>query len=401
MPTCQKCGKVMADNKFYTYRDGSKTEMCKSCLTLHVDNFKPETFLWLLQKLDVPYIEEEWNKIRDKAFAKSPNLNGMSVFGKYLSKMKLNQFKDYHWADTERLKTDRARHREELTEEEAAAMEEQKTFLKEQWEKGEISEAEYMTLMPTETLHEEMAATSTQDLYAENGNAFNEDEYVSEADLPNPAEDLTDEDKKYLAIKWGRLYKLNELIELEKNYQEMMNSFDIQDADTKNTLTLICKANLKANQAIDCGDIDGFQKLSRASEQLRKSGKFTAAQNKDQGDQGMNSIGELVAYCEKNGGAIPKYEIKVPYDLIDKIIDDLKRYTKNLIYEDKALASEIENYIKQRQIVDQMRQDRQAAKENGLDQVELDDEDYNAYYEEIENQKKMDAERYAEEVNEE
>ena len=31
-------------------------------------------------------------------------MTGMSVFGKYLSKMKLKQWKDYGWADTEKLK---------------------------------------------------------------------------------------------------------------------------------------------------------------------------------------------------------------------------------------------------------------------------------------------------------
>jgi hypothetical protein len=45
--------------------------------------------------MDVPYIPEEWNILRDRAFKKNPLLNGMSVFGKYLSKMKLNQFKEY------------------------------------------------------------------------------------------------------------------------------------------------------------------------------------------------------------------------------------------------------------------------------------------------------------------
>jgi hypothetical protein len=30
-------------------------------------------------------------------------MNGMSVIGKYLSKMRLRQFKDYTWADSERL----------------------------------------------------------------------------------------------------------------------------------------------------------------------------------------------------------------------------------------------------------------------------------------------------------
>ena len=57
----------------------------------------------------------------------------------------------------------------------------------------------------------------------------------------------------------------------------MMNSFDIQDADSEHTLILACKTDLKANQAIDAGDIEGFQKLSKVSESLRKTAKWTAA----------------------------------------------------------------------------------------------------------------------------
>jgi hypothetical protein len=30
---------------------------------MHVDNFKPDTYLWILQECDVPYVPEEWNKL--------------------------------------------------------------------------------------------------------------------------------------------------------------------------------------------------------------------------------------------------------------------------------------------------------------------------------------------------
>ena len=30
---CEKCGKTMNENQFYTYKDGRKTELCKKCLT--------------------------------------------------------------------------------------------------------------------------------------------------------------------------------------------------------------------------------------------------------------------------------------------------------------------------------------------------------------------------------
>ena len=71
--TCQKCGRTMEEVKFYSYRNGEKTEMCKQCLTMHVDNFDPDTFLWILQKLDAPWVPIFWNKIRDRQYAKHGN----------------------------------------------------------------------------------------------------------------------------------------------------------------------------------------------------------------------------------------------------------------------------------------------------------------------------------------
>ena len=47
---CSKCRKTMADTNFYTYKDGSKCELCKSCLTMHINNFEPDTDMLLLGK---------------------------------------------------------------------------------------------------------------------------------------------------------------------------------------------------------------------------------------------------------------------------------------------------------------------------------------------------------------
>ena len=55
---CAKCHKTMNASNFYQYKDGSKCELCKACLTLHINNFEPDTFLWLLEKFDIPYIRE-------------------------------------------------------------------------------------------------------------------------------------------------------------------------------------------------------------------------------------------------------------------------------------------------------------------------------------------------------
>jgi len=77
---------------------------CKKCLTRHVDNWDPKTYTWILEDIDVPYIEEEWTTLLDR-YAKDPRkVTGMTILGRYLSKMKLKQFKEYGWADTERLR---------------------------------------------------------------------------------------------------------------------------------------------------------------------------------------------------------------------------------------------------------------------------------------------------------
>lgn len=88
---CSKCGREMEEAKFYKKHDGSFTELCKKCLTLHVDVFDESTFLWLLEKLDVPYVPQEWNKVINGKLTKYPNraLDHSAVFGSYLARTKL------------------------------------------------------------------------------------------------------------------------------------------------------------------------------------------------------------------------------------------------------------------------------------------------------------------------
>ena len=387
---CTKCGKMMDENtQFYTYKNGDKTTMCKKCLTMHIDNFNPETFLWLLQDMDVPYIEAEWNVLRDRAFAKNPNLNGMSVFGKYLSKMKLKQWNQYGWNDTERLKV----LNEEKLKVKQAEKEQFESLLKAQFDNGEITEAQYKTLISTETQNEDYYAGTGPALHipgAAADNPYQENNFIDESLLSGPAAQLTDEDKIYLAMKWGRLYQPADWIELERNYNEMMNSFDIQDADTINTLILLCKTNLKMNQAIDCGDVEGFQKLSKVSESLRKSAKFTAAQNKEQKSDYVDSVGELVAMCERDG-FIPRFATDIPQDKVDLTLKDMNSYVHKLVTQDLGFGQQIEDALKKIQIQQQMRESEETSKMMDGETTELIDEDYEEFYNSIEEQKELDA----------
>ena len=386
---CIKCGKTMDENtQFYTHRNGEKTDMCKKCLTMHIDNFNPDTFLWLLEKMDVPYVAEEWNILRDRAFAKNPNLNGMSVFGRYLSKMKLKQWIEYGWKDTERLKA----LKDEKNKLQQAEKEKFEAEIKAQFDNGEITEAQYKTLISTETQNEDyyMGTGPALHMPAMADNPYQEQNFIDVSLLPDPATQLTEDDKIYLAMKWGRLYTPADWIELEKNYNEMMNSFDIQDADTINTLTLLCKTNLKMNQAIDCGDVEGFQKLSKVSESLRKSAKFTAAQNKEQKNDYVDSVGELVAICERDG-FIPRYATDIPQDKVDLTLKDMNNYVNKLVTQDLGFGQQIEDALKKIQIQREMNEAEDTALMMNGETPELIDEDYEEFYNSIEAQKELDA----------
>ena len=364
--TCIKCKRTLADTKFYTYKDGAKCELCKDCLTMHIDNWDPETFLWILEKFDLPYIESEWNILRDRAYAKDPHkMTGLSVIGKYISKMKLKQFKNYTWADSDRLNQE-ANVRLQMMGGSAGTEDEQE-HIKEAYENGEISEAQYKTYIQTTAPEPRFEQISGQ--IKEVGGGFPQD-----VELIDVGADLTAEDKVYLAMKWGKMYSAADWVALEKMYNDFQNSFDIQDAATDKTLMFICKTSLKMDQALDIGDFDTYQKLSKVYDAQMKSSKFTAAQNKDEKTKQFDAIGELVAYCEKTKGAIPEYVIDTPLDIVDKVIDDLQAYTRNLITSDSGLAQQIEEYIKKRERADEQRAAKEAAKAKGLDHIELDDD---------------------------
>lgn len=380
--TCEKCHKTMDEKQFYTYKDGNKTELCKKCLTMHIDNFNPDTFLWLLKKMDVPYVPSEWNVLRDRAYAKDPNkMNGMSVFGKYLSKMKLKQWKDYGWEDSERLQAKELENSKDKIEE----WQELEKITQERFENGEISEAEYKTLVSASTQNEMLNGPTAMPIAA----TPPEDPYIQEDELYDLSEELTEEDKKYLAMKWGRLYKPSEWIELEKIYEQMTASFDIQDADTINTLILICKTNLKMNQAIDIGDLDGFQKLSRVSESLRKSAKFTAAQNKEEKNDFVDSVGELVSMCEREG-FIPRFATDIPQDKVDLTLKDMNKYLYKLVTQDLGFGQQIEDALQKIKIQQEMQESNDLSLDVDADSEELIDQDYEDFYQSVHNQKEKD-----------
>ena len=334
---CEKCNRTMNADQFYgsnnleKYPEG-KLHKCKKCTTMHVDNFNPDTYLWILQECDVPYVPEEWNKLLASYGKDRSKLTGTTIVGRYLSKMKLKQFRDYRWKDTEFLQ-------------EVANKKIEETMKRQGYEAAEIAQALATASVPIPQGEIEIP------VYQEtNDNPFlsSGDDYFAEQSggADDFVDDLTEEDRTYLRLKWGKTYKPEEWIRLEQLYEEMMASYDVQGAGHIDTLKLVCKTSLKANQLIDIGDIEGFQKMSKVYDSLMKSGKFTAAQNKAESGEFIDSIGELVALCEREG-FIPRYYIDEPNDKVDRTLQDLQSYTRDLINEETNLSAMIEHALRE------------------------------------------------------
>lgn len=370
----------MDDTQFYTskniekYPPDGKMDICKKCLTMHVDNWNPETYKWILQEIDVPYIKEEWNSLLER-YGKDPKkVTGLTIIGRYLSKMKLRQWNKYTWADTEALEKD-------STEKKVLNMKAQG------FTEDEIQEQLAIDRTPPKP-------KELEDVQAPVGTPEYQDPEEEEDDF---SDQLTEEDKLMLRLKWGRGYSWEERVRMEQLYKDMMSSYDIQGAGHKDTLIMVCKTSLKANQLIDAGDIDGFQKMQKAYDSLMKSGKFTAAQNKGESGEFVDSIGELVALCEKEG-FIPRYYTDGPQDKVDRTLQDLQQYTHTLVTEEMNLGNMIEASL--REIVkDKEREANIDVEDSDEDEdlfnyehPELTEEDYQEYEDMKESERDKDEE---------
>lgn len=368
---CEKCRSTKNEDNFYKSNNLEKypegyLNQCKDCITMHVNNWDSSTFMWILQECDVPYVPDQWNQLLAR-YGKDPSsVKGTTIIGRYLSAMKLNQFKQFRWKDTQFLQ-DKANHdKEEAMKRQGFSAAE----IAEAIEKGSFS-------VPTEPLREPPPPTDNISDY--DGDYFDKENGIQEDTSIIDA--LTDEDKLYLRMKWGKAYKPDEWVQLEKLYNDMMSSYDIQGAGHEDTLKLVCKTSLKSNQLLDMGDVEGAQKMIKMYDMLMKSGKFTASQNKAENGEYVDSVSELVAICEKDG-FIPRYYTDGPQDKVDRTLQDLQKYTHTLVTEEMNLGNLIEQAIKQIQVDKEKEElrDADAAGDDDAFEAELFDED-NSYLE--------------------
>lgn len=365
--TCSKCGRLKKETEFFKYRDGTRCDLCKTCLTMYIDNYKPETFLWILEKFDIPYIEDVWVKLTNKIYLKNPAKFGpSSVIGQYLRTVKnMAQYSDTCFADSDRINYENQKEKEKAELARAAAQNDEnyEEDLKTKLENGEISEAEYQTLSRANVVDTDETTPRVASVGFLNG---------AKLDESNITDELTESDIKYLALKWGVAYPPMAWIKMEEKYQKYAEEYEL-DTDREDVLKKICKVSLKMDEALDAEDFAAFQKLSNTYDQLRKSAKFTEVQNKEEQKREIDSLGELVRFVEREGGIIPNSNdpLEYPKDKIDFVIKDMQNYVSNLVKNELGLGEIIESFIEKME--KQKEQTVEDIIRSGLSDVEEDD----------------------------
>ena len=336
---CKKCGRERAATKFFKKKTKERIDICVDCLTMYIDNYDYTTFSWILEMFDIPYIKNVWIKMANDIYLKNPaKFSNRSVIGKYIRTMNMKQYADYCFADSDKLNMaqEMAKERREATVDKDYVLQLQKEL-----EEGKISKAQYDTLSPE--------TPSSIDKEEEEFIARKEEAIKpiqQGADEGEIRKQLTDEEYQYLLMKWGYLYQPSQLVQMEKLYNKYANEYEL-NVDREDTLKKICKTSLKMDEALDVGDTQSYQKLASVYDQLRKAGKFTEVQNKEEQERYLDSIGELVALCEREGGPIKEFvdPDEYPQDKVDFTIKDLKSYNYNLATNELNLSDLIQTYI--------------------------------------------------------
>lgn len=302
---CLKCKKVKKTTDFYSSRadltnlDG-RMSVCKQCLVTMVDENDLNSVKSVLRQIDRPFISYVWKSAKDSKRA---------TFGDYMRQINsLFQFKDMSWEDG----------------------------------------------LSDEYSDKDEAQDSVDDKSREQIKSTTREQYV------NPLDDfdLTPE----LKMKWGTKFSKEDIFQMEVLWQDMMEGYIIELPSERDYLKKCCITSVLANKAYEEGKLGEGDKLSKSYNDLMKAANFApSTRNSADKTGGVNSFSELFETIEKDG-FIPLWP-DLDNDLADKTLDHLKRWTRDLVMGDPALATLVETQI-----------NKNKREENNVEEIMLEDD---------------------------
>lgn len=339
---CPVCHKQLSPTQFFKtlnlarHPSGYLPE-CKVCMTLLVDDSDPRTFLPILKEIDIPYVPSVWNEVLQKG----ASVQTGTIIGKYISKMKLQQYKKYHWVDSE-----------ELTKQSATKMVEGLVLSgkgqaeAEQYVKDQIG---YDTVAGSVVIDEDKIKEAQVQKQLEQEELQNSDtpammavKATKELTVENSKYGLTEEEILKLKKDWGADYSEDEFLQLEQLYVDMSEAYVIQDPIAVTNARIICKMTMKMNRFLDLDDIEAVSKLSRQLDLFIKTANLAPVQQKDR-QQTTFAISQMAYLVEQEGGFVEQYYLEEPNDKLDMILRDMQDYTKFLIQGESNITEMVAN----------------------------------------------------------
>jgi len=318
---CPDCRKSLDERMFFKTSRLDKfpnglLPKCKNCTTLRVDDTEPGSFLGILKEIDVPYIPSEWRSLLQKKDARAG-----SILGKYVSKMKLNQFKKYKWEDTKNLVKD---------EEETLLSALRNENVSQTDAEQQLADLTNLKAVAPQIPMGAMV-TGGQNIAALYGLTPETSKYG-----------LSQEEINDLRKTWGPDYLEEEYYQMEQLFIDMKQSYVINDPIAVNNAKMICKMTAKMNKFLDIDDVESASKISRQLDLFIKTSNLAPQQQKDRSSSTF-SISQLAFLIEKEGGFVPTYYQDKPEDEIDNMLIEMQKYTERLIRGEPAIEDLVRN----------------------------------------------------------
>ncbi len=200
------------------------------------------------------------------------------------------------------------------------------------------------------------------------------------------------------ATKWGPNYTFDEYVKLENLLISTLRANDITNPLQIDAIKKACTISVALDRAIMDGDAKAMKELSSAYAGFVKTAQIDnviAAANSDV----ISTVADLADEIERCGGQY-KYYDGVERDIVDKTINDIKKYIRDLVQDCTGLSTIFENISQTYQAsvenqaakdaqaelsIEEIIQDSAAAANHALDTelekqtldgVDIDDDDY-------------------------
>lgn len=191
---------------------------------------------------------------------------------------------------------------------------------------------------------------------------------LSSAKAPDTIENVKGEVIKYsdeLVNKWGIGYKKEEYLRMEKFYQDMRLTHEIQTPVHVNKLMELAYLQIEQQRLRQERDMANYTKLAKTIEDMEKSAGFRPVDRQGiDGATGIKSFAQIWEEVEKKGWRKPPV-VTFEEDIVDAMIVSLANYYVRLV------GGQI-----LKEIPDEIKEELDEFYEDDLTPVEINDEEY-------------------------